>query len=124
VPYIVAGQINKTMNTQPTRNKSILMGLISFALGIGFIYYFIWRVLEAMDKKQEITYSYKGVGIGPFLVVFGLYALIMRPSSFKPKEMSPRQRVVYWVMVVVSLATSISIFLWFKHRAVELGYDI
>lgn len=113
------------MNTQPPPNKPILMGLISFALGIGFIYYFIWRVLEAMVKKQDnLTYSYKGVGIGPFLVVFGLYLLILRPPSLKPDQMLPRQRVVYWVMVGVSLALSIFTFLWFKHRAIELGYDV
>jgi hypothetical protein len=101
------------------------MGAISFVLGIGFIYYFIWRVLEAMAHKQDnLTYSYKGVGVGPFLVVFGLYLLILRPPSLKPNEMLPRQRVVYWVMVGVSLVLSISTFLWFKHRAVELGYDI
>jgi hypothetical protein len=113
------------MNTQPTRNKPILMGAISFALGIGCIYYFIWRVLEAMVKKQDnLTYYYKGVGIGPFLVLFGLYVLIVRPPSLKPGEMSPRHRVVYWIVVGVSFVLSILTFFWFKHRATELGYDI
>jgi hypothetical protein len=113
------------MNTQPTPNKPLLMGAISFVLGIGFIYYFIWRVLEAMIQKQDnLTYSYKGVGIGPFLVVFGLYLLILRPPSLKPGEMLPRQRIVYWVMVGISVVLSIVTFLWFKHRATELGYDV
>lgn len=112
------------MNTQPTPNRPILMGVISLAIGIGFIYYFIWRVLEAMANKQEITYSYKGVGIGPFFVVFGLYLLIVRPPSLKPNEMSPRQRIVYWVVVGASFVISVAIFMWFKHRATELGYDL
>ncbi|WP_343307826.1 hypothetical protein AAHN97_11830 [Chitinophaga niabensis] len=114
------------MNTpQPSPNRSILYGLLSLAGGIGFIYYFIWRPLEAMAQKQDnISYSYKGVGIGPFFVVFGLYLLIMRPAVLKPAQMSQGQRVIYWVMVGLSLVLAIGTFLWFKHRVGELGYSI
>ncbi|SFE07572.1 hypothetical protein SAMN05518672_104388 [Chitinophaga sp. CF118] len=113
------------MNNQPTSNKSILYGVISLVAGIGFIYFFIWRILEAMAKKQDnLTYSLKGVGIGPFLVVFGLYLLILRPPSLKPDQMLPRQRVVYWVMVSLSLVLSVLTFLWFKNQATQLGYNL
>jgi hypothetical protein len=113
------------MSTQPSWKKSILYGVLSLAAGIGFIYYFIWRPLEAMAQKQDnLTYSYKGVGIGPFLVVFGLYMLIFRPANLKPAEMLPRQRVVYWVMVGLSIVLAIATFLWFKGRVAELGYSI
>jgi len=113
------------MNVLKSWNKSILYGVISLAAGIGFIYYFIWRNLEAMAQKQDdITYSLKGVGIGPFLVVFGLYLLILRPPSLKPNEMSVRQRIVYWVMVGLAVVLGIVAFMWFKHRAAQLGYTI
>lgn len=113
------------MNTQPSWNKSILYGLLSLAGGIGFIYYFIWRPLEAMAQKQDnLSYSLKGVAIGPFLVVFGLYLLIMRPPNLKPAEMLPKQRVIYWVMIAASILLAIAAFLWFKHRVGELGYSI
>lgn len=113
------------MSTQPSWNKSILYGVLSLAAGIGFMYYFIWRPLEAMAQKQDnLTYSLKGVGIGPFFVMFGLYLLILRPPNLKPAEMSPRQRVVYWVMVGVSVVLGILAFVWFKHRAGELGYGV
>lgn len=113
------------MSTQPGWNRSILYGLLSLAAGAGFIYYFILRPLEAMAQRQDdLRYSLKGVGIGPFLVMFGLYLLIMRPPNLKPAEMSKRQRVVYWVMVGVSILLGILAFIWFKHRANELGYSV
>jgi type II secretory pathway component PulM len=113
------------MNTQKPRNKTILYGAISLVAGIGFIYYFIWRNLEAMAQKQDnITYSLKGVGIGPFLIVLGLYLLILRPPSLKPNEMSRQQQVVYWVMVGLAIALGIVAFMWFKQRAAQLGYTI
>jgi len=113
------------MNTQPSPNRSILYGLLSLAGGLGFIWYFILRPLEAMAQKQDnLSYSAKGVGIGPFLVVFGLYLLIMRPASVKPGEMLPKQRVIYWVMVGLSFALAIGTFLWFKNRVGELGYSV
>ena len=116
------------MNTtaaQPARNKNTLYGLISLAAGIGFIYYFVWRTLDAMAQKQDgLSYSLKGVGIGPFLVILGLYLLILRPPSLNPTEMSTRQRVIYWVMIGVAIVFGILTFVWFKNRATALGYDI
>jgi hypothetical protein len=112
------------MDTQEPWNKSILYGVLSLAGGIAFIWYFIWRILEAMAQKQDnLRISMKGVGIGPFLVVFGLYLLIFRPPNLKPNEMSPRQRIIYWVMAGLSLGSGILTFLWFKQRTVELGYS-
>jgi type II secretory pathway component PulM len=113
------------MNSQARPNKNILYGVISLAAGIGLIYFFIWRPLEAMAQKQDnLTYSVKGVGFGPFLVMLGLYLLILRPPSLKPGEMSLRQRVVYWVMVGLSVVLGIVAFLWFKQRAAQLGYTV
>jgi hypothetical protein len=112
------------MNTQTPWNKSILYGVISLAAGIGFMYYFIWRNLEAMARKQDnLIISLKGVGIGPFFAVFGLYLLIVRPPNLKPSEMLPRQRVIYWTMAILALGSGIFTFFWFKHRTTELGYS-
>ena len=113
------------MTPTQTPNRSVLYGLISLAAGIGFIYFFIWRSLEAMARKEDdISYSLKGVGIGPFLVVLGLYLLILRPRSLKPAEMSRTEVIVYWVMIGVGIVLGIVGFVWFKSRAADLGYTL
>ncbi|MCW3465992.1 hypothetical protein [Chitinophaga nivalis] len=99
----------------------VWVGLVMLGGGIVAAYFFIYRNYALMKAgAREITYSVKGMMLGPVAIIFGLYYLLIRPTALNP--VSRRDRGWLYVFIVIMMATIAGLYFAEKSFAAEHGY--
>jgi len=101
----------------------LMLGLIFIACGAVASYFFIYQKLKEMEAHADaISYSMKLLMVGPMLVIFGLYFVLVKPSDINAQ--SPRDKKWLYLFVGIFIVAMIILYQWFSKMAEGYGYSI
>ncbi len=102
--------------------------LLLLVAGVIMCYWQIYLPLrDAQLYAPSISYSYKGVIIGPISLIAGII-LCFAPHDYDWKQrklIQEEKRHTYFnvLLLVIVLLTAVGTIYWFKHCLAQLGYQ-
>ncbi|SHG97775.1 hypothetical protein [Pedobacter caeni] len=100
----------------------LLIGVLFIAAGLLSSYFFIYQKLQQMaEHAPSVSYSVKTMMLGPVLLIFGLYYVLVRPSDLNAQ--SPRDKKWLYIFIGIFIVAMIILHEWFKAQANGYGYN-
>ena len=105
--------------------RKSLGGLFLTSVGLISSYYFIYSTLQDIKAGSDIDYSFKGILIGPVLIVVGIYLLVFtNGGKFSIKELSSNQKWIFYFALIIGFALGLFAIYLVNHNLEMYGYDI
>ena len=108
--------------------KTRLGGLFLMLMGGGFTWYFLYKPLQdAANHVANLSYTTKGVILGPILILAGLGMVVfgdtLKPLLQKPGGNRKQLTPLGWVLTLLVAAVGIGIMIWFENQIKGYGYN-
>lgn len=115
--------INHNSRKQKKKISPVLAGLLLIAGGAVLSYFFIYQKLQQMAAHEpSISYSLKMIMLGPMLLIFGLYYILVRPADVN--QQSARDKKWLYVFIGIFIVGMIVLYQWFSSMARGYGYSL
>jgi H+/Cl- antiporter ClcA len=107
---------------KPRKNISpVFLGALLIAGGLIASYFFLFRKLQMMaERVAQISYSIKTLLLGPMLILFGLFYMIIRPTT--PNLTDSREKKWFYLFLIMMLLVMGGVYFWVKQYASTYGY--
>ncbi len=104
--------------------KKYVGGLFLTFVGLIAIYYFSYSTIEEIKQGNSISYSFKGILIGPALFVMGIYLLVFtNGGKFSFQDLSFKEKKTFYLVLGVGFALGFLALYIVNHYLEVNGYD-